>query len=204
MNNLFCFLEMPNDIDPETIKEISRKTDLISGVVITIVLIALLAFVLYLVYMYKGMKRPKRSTNRFQNFKTASGRITDVETVSYFVKPYEETKQVVETPLKKETYSGRRFRDVEWAANMAMQTDIHNDALNKVRQNMNTPNKEVEKIRFKVRYEFSRENGDIYTGECFVYDKTDDIAVGKYIEVKYNPDHPLTNYTKYNNPVGFF
>ena len=63
---------------------------------------------------------------------------------------------------------------------------------------------EVEKIRFRVRYEFSTDSSNLYTGECFVYEKNDDIEIGKYIEVRYNPENPLNNFTKFSNPVGVF
>ena len=77
----YYLLEMTQDIDPEKIREISRKTDFVSAILGIIVLVVFLLLVVYLVYFYKTTKRPTRSTDRFKNYKTVSGKITEVETI---------------------------------------------------------------------------------------------------------------------------
>lgn len=200
--NLLMFSGGFNNVDPEAIREISRKTNLITSVLLIIVGAVFLILVVYLVYFHITTKKPKRSTVRYNDYKTATAKITDIEMVSYFVKPYERPPE--KPPENKDFYSQYinssgvgRSRFIHKEQNQL----THLNELSKALDDKDRK-KEVEKIRFKVRYEFSTNINNLYSGECFVYEKNDNIEVGKNIEIKYNPNNPMMNFSAYSAPVG--
>lgn len=198
MNQVLFNLHMlllSNEIDPEKIKEISRRTNMITTALLIIVGAVFLIFVVYLVYFHKTTKRVKRSTVRFNDYKSVTGTITDVEMVSYFVKLYEKPPEKQKADeIKISQYIGEQNEKYIKSSNPF-------DSYKSFDKDK-TEKKEIEKIRFKVRYEFSTDSSNLYSGECFVYEKNDNIAKGKPIEIKYNPENPMVNFTSYSAPVG--
>ena len=191
-----------NNVDPEVIQEISQQTNMITSVILTVVIAVFLILVVYLVYFHITTKKPKRSTERYSNYKTTAAKITDVEMTSYFVKTYERSP---EKPIENNDFYKKHINSNDVGRSRKINKENNQlEHLNQLRKSLDDKDRkdEVEKIRFKVRYEFSTDINNLYSGECFVYKKTDDIDVGKTIEIKYNPSNPMMNYSAYSAPIG--
>ena len=185
-----------DNVDRDAIKEISRKTNMVTSIILIIVGAVFLIFVVYLVYLHITTKKPKRSAERFREYKTAEAKIIGIEKVPYYVQPY--------TPKPEKT----EYLQVYERHGRSLSFNKANAEKNKMliwenaSKSWEQPWKSVEKSRYKVRYEFSTNSNNLYSGECFVYEESEDIQVGKTIEIKYDPTNPMVNFSAYSAPVG--
>ena len=67
------------------------------------------------------------------------------------------------------------------------------------------PKETIEKIKYEVSFEFCfGSSTNKFYGHFCVYEKKDDIQVGKTIGIKYDPLNPQMNFTAYNLPLGVY
>ncbi len=190
-------------LDPEEIEETAGRT----GFIVTMILLLLGAFLLIsgslLVYSYLTSKK-RRAENRFERYRTTAAKITDIEKVSYYVKPYEREKEVkfVDEYIR----IGRGGRDGERKNEIRIRSLSELNYLtarHETMKSINSPRTEaVEKFRYKVKYEFSTDSSNLYSGEFYIFEEKEDIKVGKTIDIKYNPANPMMNFSSYSEPVG--
>ena len=198
------FFTISGDTNSDAIQEIARRTNLVTSIILTVVGAVFLILVVYLVYLHITTKKPKRSVERYNGYKSATAKITDIEMVSYFVKPYERTP---EKPEEVGKYIPKNMRNEAMIRHVIQEQKKRNELveMKELRKSIGEPEgkkDEIEKVRFKVRYVFDIGGDKLYSGECFVYEKNENIEVGKPIEIKYNPDNPMVNFSAFSAPVG--
>ena len=190
------------NVSPEDLQEITRQTNLVTFVMLAVICVVFLIAVAYLVYFHKTTKKPKRTLKRFKSYKEAAAEITHIEKVPYYVHRYERPPEKSEYLNESDTY--RNSLGVERTYKRT-DRELHNKnlCLDEIRKDMDKPkNEAVEKFRYQVRYEFSTDVNNLYSGECFVYEESEDIKVGKTIQIKYDPTNPMINFSAYSAPVG--
>ena len=199
----FWKLEYEN-VDPEALHEITEKTNLVTFIIIVIIAAVFLYFVVYLIYIHITTAKPKRDTSRYNNYESAAATITEIEKVAYYVEQYETKRKDAdikdflhsESVLFKPTKSNH---DISGLLNLTEEKTIPD--LDKPSAKP-TVKKEVEKFRYKVKYEFKDKSGRLYWGEFFVYQESENIKIGKNVDVKYNPNNPMVNFSSYSVPIG--
>ena len=162
-----------------------QSYNLLSIIITAVVVGLIIAAFSVLISAGKKSTRPTRTNRNLDMFKTTKGKITKIEEEIFYVKPYVHRPQLMTDADKKS--NKKTFSAVE--------KQIEQDAVKE-------QSKPVEKTRYKIRYSFAVEGlGDGFGGECFVFEKNDDIEEGKTIKVIYDPVHPQVNYTDYSMPV---
>ncbi|MBQ3970248.1 MAG: hypothetical protein II685_07185 [Clostridia bacterium] len=196
----FCLFFLLDE--QEKLREVARKTDMVTFILLGLVVIVIVILTIYLIWFQQKYKRPKRSQDRYNNYQNAEATITDIEKVSYFVKPYVpvyKDKEVFEREFYAEEYGGSNSRYVK----KTIKDDRYSTFNRDYKLSPDEPPKDIEKFRYNVRYEFSVGSpGNVFYGKCFVYEENDDIKVGKTIGIKYDPSNPMVNFTSYSSPVG--
>lgn len=183
--------------------EVAHKTDVFTIVLLFMVVAANIIAIILLIVLHKQTKRPKNISDRYKSYKTTVGNVVSVEKVAYYIKRYVKKEDLDDNKKKKDDIGIKVDKSPAAAVEKVTENEVVFKSAEQIAKEQEETALEIRKFRYKVFYEFTiPESGNLYTGECYVYDPNA-VNPGDILEVTYKPDDPMINFTDYSMPAGF-
>ena len=185
-----------------------RSVTILTVVMSSIVILSNVLAILLLIVEHHRTKRPKNVGERYKHYKTTAAKVISVEKVAYYIKKFvrkssSEELDSVGNKKKDDVTNPLIDKDAPSHVEKSTADEVILKSPEQLAKEQSESHEEIRKIRYRVFYEFTvADTGNLYTGECYVYD-ADAVNPGDIIEVTYNPDDPMNNFTDYNMPVGY-